>query len=138
MRIMAIDPGSRRIGVALSDPLGIVARGLEILRHESLANDADRLVHLASQNAVDKIVVGIAMDPEGQAGSQANRALRLVAALRVRSNAPVETWDESFSTEDARQARLESGRRRKARRAPVDASAAAAILQDYLDAHPSS
>ena len=137
MRVLGIDPGARRIGVALSDPLGLVARRLLILNHENLASDADRLVRLASEHGVDRVVVGLATDSEGRHGPQANRALRLVSALRLRSRTPIETWDESFSTEDARKARLERGDRRKSRRAAIDDSAAAAMLQDYLDAHPS-
>lgn len=135
MRILAVDPGTRRIGVALSDPEGMVARGLVILWHESLEADAERLVRLASQNGAERVVVGLATDSEGRPGPQANRALRLVAALRAKCGTPIETWDESFSTEAARQARLERGERRKRRRAPMDASAAAAMLQDYLNAH---
>ncbi|MGA2112135.1 MAG: Holliday junction resolvase RuvX [Anaerolineales bacterium] len=138
MRILGVDPGTRRIGVALSDPRGVVARGLLILRHESLASDADRLVRLATENAADRVVVGVATDSEGGYGPQANRAMRLVAALRLRCPTPIETWDESFSTEAARKARLERGDRRKTRRTAIDALAAAAMLQDYLDAHPSA
>jgi len=78
----------------------------------------------------------VATDSEGHYGPQARRALRLVAALRSGSSIPVEPWDESFSTETAAQARLERGERRQARRRAIDASAAAAMLQDYLDARP--
>lgn len=135
MRVLGVDPGARRIGVALSDPGGMVAHGLTILLHESLASDVDRLVRLTSEHAAEQVVIGLATDADGRPGPQANRALRLAAALRARCAVPVETWDESFSTEDARSARLQRGDRQKTRRAPIDASAAAAMLQDYLDAH---
>jgi putative Holliday junction resolvase len=127
-RILAVDPGEARIGLAVSDPAGVIARPLRILRHTSRADDASRIVGCAREEGAERIVVGLALDQEGNVGPQARHALRLVEALRAASEIPVETWDESGST-------LAAGPRRGE---PDDARAAAVILQDYLDAHPSS
>jgi putative Holliday junction resolvase len=129
-RILAVDPGEARIGLAVSDPTGTVARPLRVLRHTSRAEDAARIIAQARNEGAEKIIVGLALDHEGNVGPQARRALRLVEALRSSSPIPLETWDESGSTL--------AGRRSTGPSDPDDARAAAAILQDYLDAHPQS
>jgi len=128
-RILAVDPGEARIGLAVSDPSGTIARALKIVRHASRAADTEAILVNARDCDVDRIVVGVAYDMEG-AGPQARRALRLVAALRERTSIPIDTWDESGSTQAARPAR--------GRGDEDDARAAAVILQDYLDAHPNA
>jgi len=128
-RILAVDPGEARIGLAVSDPSGTIARPLKIVRHASRAADTEAILVNARDCDVDRIVVGMAYDMEG-GGPQARRALRLVAALRERTSIPIDTWDESGSTQAARPAR--------GRGDEDDARAAAVILQDYLDAHPNA
>jgi len=128
-RILAVDPGEARIGLAVSDPSGTIARPLKIVRHASRAADTEAILVNARDCDVDRIVVGVAYDMEG-AGPQARRALRLVAALRERTSIPIDTWDESGSTHAARPPR--------GRGDEDDARAAAVILQDYLDAHPNA
>ncbi len=125
-RILAVDPGESRIGLAVSDPTGTIARPLRIVRHASRAADAEAILLSARESDADRIVVGVAYDMQG-AGPQARRALRLVAALRERTSIPIEPWDESGSTQAARPSRGPGD--------PDDARAAAVILQDYLDAH---
>jgi len=128
-RILAVDPGEARIGLAVSDPSGTIARPLKIVRHASRAADTEAILVNARNCDVDRIIVGVAYDMEG-AGPQARRALRLVAALRERTSIPIDTWDESGSTQAARPARRRGDE--------DDARAAAVILQDYLDAHPNA
>jgi putative Holliday junction resolvase len=135
MRLLAIDPGEQQIGVAVSDVTGLIARPLTTLKHTARAADAARLVSLATEQQAAGIVVGLALDAEGQAGPQARRAERLAAALRQLTALPVILYDESHSTQTAHAARLASGQKRRARQMPVHAAAAAAILQSYLDAH---
>jgi putative Holliday junction resolvase len=125
-RIFAVDPGEARIGLAVSDLTGTIARPLDVLRHQSRAADVTAIVGYAKREQADRIVVGLALDQEGNVGPQARRALRLIEALRAASPIPVDPWDESGSTQAAGASRR--------RGEPDDARAAAAILQDYLDA----
>jgi putative Holliday junction resolvase len=134
MRILAIDHGERNIGLAISDETGLVARPLTVLTHRSANKDAAEIAGLAAREAAAKIVIGLPLDSEGQEGHQARRVRRWAEALQKTSPIPVEFWDESFST--ARAAASGSGRksRRRQRARADDDLAAAAILQEYLDA----
>lgn len=138
MRILAVDPGEKRIGLAVSDPTGVVARALTTLQHVTRAEDASRIAAIARAEGAERILVGIALDAEGLVGPQARRAQRLAEAIRAETDLPVELWDESHTTLDAQAAMAASGRRprRGARRDRIDAVAAAILLQGYLDAHP--
>ena len=135
MRILALDPGEKRIGVALSDPTGFVARPLTTLAHTSREADAARVAALAAEHGAEMILVGIALDAADARGPQARRAERLAEAIRQHTALPVQLHDESFSTQTAQTAMLAAGKKRRARRKQVHAVAAAAILQSYLDAH---
>ena len=136
MRLLAIDPGERHIGVAVSDPSGIIARPLTTLTHESRAKDAERLLALALEHEVAGIVVGIAFDAQGEAGPQARQAQRLAEVLRTLTPLPVIPHDESYSSAAARAMMLASGKKRRERREQIHAIAAAVLLQSYLDANP--
>lgn len=136
MRTLAIDPGEKNIGVAISDPNGIIANPLTVLKHIARAIDAAAIVQLAEEHQVGLILVGQALDDDGNATLQSRRATRLAAAIRQQTNLPVRLWDESGSTQKARQARLEMGVSRRSRRGHMDALAAAVILQSYLDFYP--
>lgn len=125
-RVLAVDPGEVRIGLAISDPTRTVARPLEVIAHTSRAGDAAEIVASARREDADTIVVGLAYDAEGGAGPQARRALRLVEALRAGGFAAVVTFDEFDSTRSALDLRPRDGL--------TDARAAAFILQAYLDA----
>jgi putative holliday junction resolvase len=135
MRILAVDPGEKKIGLAISDPVGIAARPLTTLNHTARMDDAARIVAVAQEQAAEKIVVGMALEADGQVGPAARHSERLVAALRELTTLPVALYDESFSTQIAHDAMLASGRRQHARRENIHAASAAAILQSYLDAH---
>jgi putative holliday junction resolvase len=138
MRMLAIDPGLKKIGIAISDPTGLVARALEVIPHLSPLEDARQIVTLAEQEGADWILLGI-QHTVGETATPITRFThQLMAALRNASAIPVELVDESFSTHTAKQARIERGEGRIARREPDDALAAAALLQEYLDAHHES
>lgn len=125
-RIMAIDPGEAHLGLAISDPLRVVARPLEVVSQSARDQDARKILQIAHEQDVSLLLVGVPYDQEGKAGSQARKSLRLAALLKELGSIPVETWDESYSTQIAR--------RKVAGRSPIDAHAAAVFLQDYLDA----
>jgi putative Holliday junction resolvase len=137
MRILAVDPGSKRIGLALSDPTGTLATPLTVLTHVSRLADAVAVAEIARQHEVRLIVVGQSFDEEGNPNPEGRRAARFAEVLRTQTGLPVVLWDEAFTTQDARAIRLEMNVRRKDRRGHLDSLAAALLLQSYLDAHPS-
>ncbi len=135
MRILAVDPGEKHIGLALSDPTGTIANPLSVVQHQSRAIDAALIAQIAGENGAALIVVGQALDADNFPTPQSRRAVRLAAAIRSQTSLPVELWDESGSTQSARQARLAMGASRRKRQGHLDELAATVILQTYLDAH---
>lgn len=133
MRFLAIDPGEKNIGLALSDPTGTIAAPLMVLAHRSRAEDAAAILEIARENNVMQIVVGQALDDSGQPSYEGRRAARLAGALRTITDLPVILWDESGSTQAAREARIQMKTSRRKRRGHLDDLAAAVILQSYLD-----
>lgn len=140
-RLMGLDPGERRVGVALSDELGLLASPLCILERRSWAVDVAALVELVRAHDVAEVVVGHPKTLRGEIGPQARRAERFASELGRAVDVPVRLWDERYSTAEATEL-LSHVRRRPAGRggAPlrVDARAAAVILQRFLDSRQSS
>jgi putative Holliday junction resolvase len=134
MKILAVDPGLTKIGLAMSDPTGTAARALAVFDHESIPQDCVRILEAADRERAERILVGSSHETGDAMDSQARFTHRLLAALRAATSIPVTLFDESFSTRRAHAARVERGDRRRARRKPDDALAAAAFLQEYLDA----
>lgn len=135
MRVLAVDPGMKRIGLALSDLTGMIASPLVVIKHISRVIDAAAIVNIASNYEVDLIVIGQALDSEGNVGVRARQSQRLAEAIHLQTALPVELWDESGSTIAARNAvrNLKSSQRNI--NSHFDNIAAAVILQDYLDTH---
>jgi putative Holliday junction resolvase len=133
MRILAVDHGEKQIGLALSDATAIIASPLKVIEHVSRAIDAAQVADLAAQNDVALIVVGQSFDEDGNPNPAGRRAGRFADELKNQTNLPIELWDESFSTQDARIARIELGISRKKRAGHQDAFAAVVILQSYLE-----
>ena len=136
MRILAVDPGTNRHGLALSDPTATLARPLAVIPHVSRPLDAAAIAQTAAEHHAGRIIVGQTFDLDGKPDLSGRRAARLAAAIRTQTDLPVELWDESSTTQDARSAKIELGPARKKRRGHLDDLAAAVILQSYLDAHP--
>lgn len=135
MRLLGVDTGEKRIGLAVCDPLGIVAVPLCVLARRG-RGDLEDIAEIARREAVEEIVVGLPLSLNGTTGPQALRALHFGHALREQSGLPVVFWDERFSTVEAERGMLDAGLSRRRRDARRDASAAAVMLQDYLDSHP--
>lgn len=133
MRILAIDHGEKRIGVAISDPTTTIASPLTVLEHVGRVVDAAQVAALASEHKAGLIVVGQSFDEEGRPNAAGRAAARFAEALRAQTNVPVELWDESFSTQDARSTRVELGVSRRKRAGHHDSLAAVVILQSYLE-----
>lgn len=125
-RVLAVDPGDARIGLALSDPLGMIARPLKVFLHSSRSEDAQRIVNEAQEHEAELILLGLPLDHEGRVGFQARKTIRLAEALREITAIEIQTWDESGTTKRA----LESAGDDEM----LDARAAAYMLQDFLDA----
>ena len=134
-RVLAVDPGEKRIGVAISDLTGTIANPLTVIKHISRTLDAARIALAAAEKQARLILVGQALDQEGLPGPRARSAIRLAEAIRIQKEIPVELWDESGSTQEARAARFFMGVRRRNRSGHLDELAATVILQSYLDAH---
>ena len=133
VRILAVDHGEKRIGLALSDETATIASPLKVVEHISRAIDAAQVAELAAQNDVKLIVVGQSFDDDGNPNPAGRRAGRFADELKNQTNIPIEMWDESFSTQDARSARIQLGVSRKKRAGHQDVFAAVVILQSYLE-----
>ncbi len=129
-RLLGLDVGERRIGVAMSDDEGYLASPLEIITRRDAAHDFGRVADLARQHAVVGLVVGLPRTVQGEIGPQARRVQRWVERLQPHLDVPVIYADERYSTAEAARRVAASGRRAPAH---LDAAAAAVILQDYLD-----
>lgn len=134
MRVLAVDPGDRRLGIALSDPTATIASPLTVLEHVSRQANAAAIAALAEQHSVVRIVVGQSLDVHGEPTFEGRKAARLAGAIRKSCDLPVELWDESFSTAQAQAARRAMGVPRRKRSGHLDELAATVILQSYLDA----
>ena len=130
---MAVDPGEKRIGIAISDPTGTIANPHSILTHTSRYKDAIAIIKLAIDNNIVKIVVGEALNSDNLPTKQSKRASRLADVIRDNCDLPVIMWDESGSTLAAYDASINLGVPRKKRKKHIDDIAATYILQSYLD-----
>lgn len=134
MRILAVDHGEKRIGLAISDPTGTIARPLKVIQHHSLVIDAAQVAELALEQSVELVIIGQSFDEEGRPNLAGRRAARFAEMLKSQTQMPILLWDESFSTQDARAVRIELGVSRKKRAGHLDELAATMILQSYMEA----
>lgn len=136
MRILGLDFGSKTVGVAVSDPLGLTAQGVEIIRRKSENKQRQtlaRIAELAEQYQAEKIVLGFPKNMNNTLGERAQKSLEFAEALKRRTGLDVVMWDERLTTVEANRTLMEEGIRRENRREHVDELAAIFILQGYLD-----
>jgi putative Holliday junction resolvase len=133
VRILALDVGEKRIGLAVSDPLGITAQGLGVLIRRDRETDLARLVEVAREYHVQEIVVGFPRHLDGRPGEQAPAIMELGRTLGAALGVPVNTWDERLTTVEADRVLLQADLSRRRRRQVVDQVAAVLILQSYLE-----
>lgn len=136
MRIMGLDYGSKTVGVAVSDPLGLTAQGIEIVRRKSetkLRQTLARIEEIAKEYSVEKIVLGFPKHMNNDIGERAEKSLEFKEMLERRTGLPVVMWDERLTTVEADRTMMETGIRRENRKEYVDMIAAVFILQGYLD-----
>ncbi|MFH1138929.1 MAG: Holliday junction resolvase RuvX [Pseudomonadota bacterium] len=134
VRILGLDLGSKRVGAALSDPLGFSAAGLTVLERKPHAEFLARVAAIVQEKEVTLIVLGLPRNMDGGLGPQAQRALSLAHELRTRLGVEVQTWDERLTTVEAEELLIEANLTREQRKKVVDKVAAAIILQRFLDA----
>lgn len=133
MRILAIDPGQKRVGVAISDPSGKVAFPLTVFLHRSKREDALQIIALAEQNQVDRIIIGQALGIDQQPTLQGRRSMNLARALQAQTSIPVVLVDEFETTQKALTARKQMGVKTKKLTQNIDAYAAVVLLQSYIE-----
>lgn len=132
-RILAVDWGRTRLGLAVSDALGLTAQGLRSLPRAGETRDVEAIGALVRELAIEAIVVGLPRNMDGSQGPSAEAARTFARALHDRLDIPVHLWDERLTTLAAERALVGAGVRRRDRRAVVDQVAATIILQGFLD-----
>lgn len=134
MRILALDHGTKRIGVAVSDELKMIASPLEFIPAEEAEPAMRRLLEILKDKEVEQIVVGMPRNMDGSYGPAAEKVKEFVAQIRAVTQVPVRTWDERLTSAQANRVMIEANVRRDKRKEKVDAMAAAVLLQSFLDA----
>ncbi|MBL7070974.1 MAG: Holliday junction resolvase RuvX [Candidatus Omnitrophica bacterium] len=135
MRTLALDLGKKRIGLAISDALGITAQPLEVLTRTDRAGDLDHLKAIIRNMNVTRVVVGLPLNMDGTAGEKADEAYEFVELLNGELNIPIKLWDERLTTMEASRILLQADVSRKKRKKVDDKMAAQLILQSYLSAN---
>lgn len=133
MKVLAVDYGDKNIGLAVSDCAGTVAFPYGVIKHISKQNNAERISLIALDLKVEKIIVGLPVDENGDLTFQANKVVRFIEILKQNTTIDIETWDEFGTTNDALASQIEMGVPRKKRTGHKDHIAATIILQSYLD-----
>jgi putative Holliday junction resolvase len=133
MRILGLDHGTKRIGLAISDETEIIAQPLEYLDAEPLEGFLVRLKEIIERRQVEQMVVGMPRNMDGSYGPAAAKVKEFVERLRQTFGVPVKTWDERLTSAQANRSLIEAGVRREQRKERVDKTAAAILLQSYLD-----
>jgi putative Holliday junction resolvase len=132
MKVLAVDPGDKRIGLAISDPTGTISRPLMVINHQTREMDAQRILEITLEQGAGMIVVGWALDSDGEVGYRARKSKRLADVIQAMTDLPVRMWDESGTTQAAVQNRIMMGVNRKKRGGHLDDLAASILLQDFL------
>ena len=133
MRILALDHGTRRVGVAVSDELKIIAQPLEYIPPDPFPDFLARFREILREQEVELILIGMPRNMDGSYGPAALKVQEFVARLKVEVPIPIKTWDERLTSKQANRYLIEGGVRRDQRKQKVDKTAAAILLQSYLD-----
>ena len=133
MRILALDHGTKRMGIAISDELAMIAQPLEFIPAEPFVEFVDRLKEIIHQKEVELILVGMPRNMDGSYGPAALKVQEFVAVLKDAISIPIKTWDERLTSVQAHRYLTQAEARGRQRKAKVDKSAAAVLLQSFLD-----
>ncbi|MHC1721336.1 MAG: Holliday junction resolvase RuvX [Clostridiaceae bacterium] len=133
MRILGLDVGERRIGVAISDPLGYTAQGIKTIIRKNLKLDLVEIKNICDEYSVESILIGLPKNMNGTIGPSGEKMIELSRIIETELDLPVKLWDERLTTVAAHKAMLEADMSRAKRKKIVDKIAAMYILQGYLD-----
>jgi putative Holliday junction resolvase len=133
VRILALDHGTKRVGVAVSDAMKVIAQPLEYIPPEPFADFLARLKEILRDREVELILIGMPRNMDGSYGPAALKVQEFVAALKNAVTVPIQTWDERLTSAQANRFLIQSNVRRDKRKEKVDKTAAAILLQSYLD-----
>lgn len=133
MKILGLDIGTKRIGVSISDALGITAQGVTVLRRETDQKVMDFLKDIVLKEGVREIVIGLPLNMDGSTGPKAQEAIDFADWVRAGLNISVKLWDERMTTMEVERLMIEADTSRSKRRKKIDKLAAQVILQGYLD-----
>src|ERR1700741_494536 len=133
MRILALDVGTKTIGVAVSDELGIAAHGVTTIKRVGIKRDIEALGRIINQYNPSEILVGVPYNLDGTVGKRGQDILKFAEKIKETFSIPVEFWDESFSTADAEKMLIEADLSRRKRKKVIDKMAAVFILEGYLE-----
>lgn len=133
MRVLGLDFGTERVGVAVSDELGIIAQPIEFIHRRPIACLWERIRALHRDFSCERILVGMPRNMDGSYGQAAEAVKQFVEQLRQEMDVPIQTWDERLSSVQANRVLLQANVSRQKRRGKIDKMAAAVILQSYLD-----
>lgn len=132
-KVIAVDWGAKRIGLAISDSTQTLARPLTIIEHKSRKENAKRIIEIANEMGADIVIIGVTYSDGNQLSPSGRSAFRLAKEVEAYSNLRVFLWDEEFTTVEAKTAHILSGKSREKKRKHYDDTAATVLLQDYLD-----
>lgn len=132
-RVLALDYGDRRVGLALSDPAGLIAQGLETIQSAGLGETLASIVDIVEEQQVQEIILGLPVHMDGTAGEMAAKVESLADELRRKVSCDVRTWDERLTSVSARRAMHEMGSTTRGNKGSLDRIAATLLLQNYLD-----
>jgi putative Holliday junction resolvase len=135
MRVLGIDHGTKRIGIAISDELGVIAQPLEFILAEPFAEFLERLKEIIREKEVKQLVVGMPRNMDGSYGPAASKVKEFVVVLKEYITMPITLWDERLTSAQANRFLVEANVRREKRKEKVDQTAAAILLQSFLDSH---
>jgi putative holliday junction resolvase len=133
MRVLTLDVGEKRIGVAASDPLGIIAQGVTVIARKDHETDFNEIKRIAREYKADSVVVGMPVNMDGTKGKSAEKVNEFVEALKGRLSIPVSTYDERLSTKESEKFLISADVSRKKRKGIIDKMAAQLILESYLE-----
>ncbi|NCB70216.1 MAG: Holliday junction resolvase RuvX [Clostridia bacterium] len=132
MKIMALDVGNKRIGVALSDELQILAQPLYTIHRKGIERDIEEIVKIINDNNVEEVIVGLPKNMDGTTGFQGEKTIKFAEVLRQSTDRPLIMWDERMTTISARRIMIENDVKQKDKKNLVDTIAAVVILETYL------
>lgn len=133
MRVLGLDVGERRIGVAVSDPLGIIAQGVTVIERKTIDEDLKVINGIIAEYGAESIVVGMPINMDGTRGKSADKVTEFVGLLSASAGIPVATYDERLSTKESEKFLISSDVSRKKRKSVIDKIAAQLILESYLE-----